>query len=61
MTNLCQCRLQIDNLEKLIFVHKNWPIDLWSGYKGGPKSMADVIKLEVDLVEELEEEFEGAF
>jgi hypothetical protein len=43
--------LQIDNLEKLSFVHK---IGLVILNKDGPKSM-------VNLVEELEEEFERAF
>ncbi len=51
MTNLRWCRLQINNLEKLIFVHK---IGLMILNKGGTKSM-------VGLVEELEKEFEKAF
>jgi hypothetical protein len=25
--SLCKCHLQIDNLNKLIFVNKNWSID----------------------------------
>jgi hypothetical protein len=49
LTNLCQCRLQTDNLEKLIFVHTLMTLD-----KGGPKSMADFIEFETYLVEELE-------
>ncbi len=49
LTNLHQCGLQINNLEKLIFVHKNWPHGPNLSCKGGPKSMVDMIELEIDL------------
>lgn len=58
LTNLHQCRLQFNNLEKLIFVHINWPHGLRLSCKGGPKSMVDMIELEIDLKKELEEEYE---
>ncbi len=31
LTTLKRCRLQTNNLDKLIFVHKNWPFDLRVG------------------------------
>jgi hypothetical protein len=58
LTNLHQCRLQINNLEKLFFVHKNWPHAPSLSCKGGPKSMVDMIELEIDLQKELEGEYE---
>jgi hypothetical protein len=42
-------KLQINHLEKLIFVHKNWPHGPRLSCKGGPKSMVDMIELEIDL------------
>jgi hypothetical protein len=33
LTNLRRCCLQIENLQKLIFVNKNWPNDLRIGCK----------------------------
>jgi U3 small nucleolar ribonucleoprotein component len=48
-TNLHQCRLQINNLEKLIFIHKNWTHDPRLSFKGGPKSTVYMIELEIDL------------
>ncbi len=56
LTNLRWCKLQIDNLEKLIFVYNLMILD-----KGGPNNMVDFIEFETNLVEELEKEFEGAF
>jgi hypothetical protein len=56
LTNLRRCRLQIDNLEKLILIYNLMILDT-----SGPKNMADFIKFETNLVEELEKEFEGAF
>jgi hypothetical protein len=58
LTNLHQCMLQINNLEKLLFVHKNWLHGPRLSCKGGPKSMVDMIELEIDLKKELEEEYE---
>ncbi len=29
---LKRCRLQTNNLDKLIFIHKNWPFDPCVGY-----------------------------
>jgi hypothetical protein len=33
LTNLRRCRLQLENLEKLFFVSKNWPNDARVSYK----------------------------
>ncbi len=48
---------QIDNMDKFIFVHKNYPPDPWVGYL---KSMDFALACEVDLelIIELEVEFE---
>ncbi len=58
-TNLRRCHLQSENLEKLIFVSKNWPIDA----RVGCKSLSDLIEF-IEMDEQLEEElqeFEGQF
>jgi hypothetical protein len=31
LTNLRKCRLQSNNLDKIIFISKNWPNDPWVG------------------------------
>ncbi len=51
--------MQIENLEKLIFVNKNWPNDLKIGCKF-PSSLVEFLEKDVDLKEQLEE-FEGEF
>jgi hypothetical protein len=44
-TNLRRCRLQTENLEKLVFVNKNWPNDT----KVGWKSSSDIVEfMEMD-------------
>jgi hypothetical protein len=32
LTTLCWCYFQIDNMDKFIFIHKNWPPNPWVGY-----------------------------
>jgi hypothetical protein len=59
LTNLRKCRLQIENLEKLIFVNKNWPNDPRIGCKS-PSNLVEFLEKNVDLEEELKE-FEGEF
>ncbi len=59
LTNLRKCRLLTENLEKSIFVNKNWPNDLGIGCKSSSKLM-EFLERDVDLEEELEE-FEGEF
>jgi hypothetical protein len=51
--------LQIKNLEKLIFVNKNWPNDPRIGYKS-PSNLLEFFEKDMDLKEELEK-FEGEF
>jgi hypothetical protein len=58
-TNLGRCHLQIENLEKLIFVSKNWPNDPKIGCKS-PSNLLEFLKRDVHLEVELEE-FEGEF
>ncbi len=50
-THLKRCRLQIENLEKLIFVSKNWPNDLRIGCKS-PSNLLEFLKRDMDLQEE---------
>ncbi len=59
LTNLKKCRLQIENLEKLIFINKNWPNDPRIGWKS-PSNLVKFLERDVDLKEEFEE-FEGEF
>jgi hypothetical protein len=56
LTNLHQCKLQIDKLERLIFVNKKWPNNLRLGCNN-PKDLEEVVELEIELACELEEEF----
>jgi hypothetical protein len=51
--------LQTENLEKLIFVNKNWPYDPRIGCKF-PSNLVEFLEKDVDLEEELKE-FEGEF
>jgi len=59
LTNLKRCCLQTKNLEKLMFVNKNWPNDPRIGYKS-PSNLVEFLEKDVDLKEELEE-FENEF
>ncbi len=59
LTNHKRCRLQMENLEKLIFVNKNWPNDLKIRCKSA-SNLLKFLKRDMNLEEELEE-FEGEF
>jgi hypothetical protein len=59
LTNLRRCHLQINNLEKLIFVNNNWLNDPIIGCKS-PSNLMEFFENDVDLEEEFEE-FEGEF
>jgi hypothetical protein len=59
LTNLRKCHLQTENLEKLIFVNKNWPNDLKIGCKF-PSNLVEFVEKDVNLTEELEK-FESEF
>ncbi len=58
-TSFKRSHLQLENLDKLIFVDKNWPNDLRIGCKS-PCSFVDFIETNANLKEELKE-FEGVF
>jgi hypothetical protein len=58
-TSFKKCRLQLNFLNKLIFVSKNWPNDPRIGCKS-PSSLANFIESDLNLEEELEK-FKGAF
>jgi len=58
LTSLRRC-LQLEKLDKLIFVSKNWPNDYRIGCKS-PFSLANFIENDLNLEEKLEE-FERAF
>jgi len=51
--------LQLNNLDKLIFVNENWPNDLKVGYS----SLFNLIKLieSIDVLDEEYEKYEGKF
>ncbi len=59
LTDLRRCRLQTENLKKLMFVNKNWPNDPKIGCKSSC-NLVEFLEKDVDLEEELEE-FEGEF
>jgi hypothetical protein len=59
LTNIRKCCLETENLEKLIFVNKNWPNDRIIGCKSS-SNLVESLKKDVDLEEELKE-FEGEF
>jgi hypothetical protein len=50
-SNLKRCHLQTENLEKLIFVNKNWPNDLKIGCKSS-SSLLEFLERDVDLKKE---------
>jgi hypothetical protein len=56
LTSLKKCHFQSENLDKLIFVNKNWPADPRIGCKS-PSSFVDLIRTGLNL----EKEFERAF
>jgi len=56
LTNLKRCTLQIDNLDKLIFLNKNWPNDPRVG-SYLPCNLIELIEVDASL----EEEYEGKF
>jgi hypothetical protein len=59
LINLRRCRLQTVNLNKLIFVNKNWLNDLRIGCKS-PSNLLEFLEKDMNLEKELEE-FEGEF
>ncbi len=54
LTYLRRCCLQTENLEKLVFVNKNWPNDPRAGCKS-PSNLVEFLEKDVDLEEELKE------
>jgi len=59
LTSLKRCCLQLKNLDKLIFVNKNWPNDPKIGCKS-QSSLSDFIVSDLNLEEKFEK-FEKAF
>jgi hypothetical protein len=55
--NLKICKLQINNLNKLIITNKNWPNDLRVGCYSTSTSI-EFIEAHVSSLEEYEDEFE---
>ncbi len=53
LTNSRRCHLQTYNLEKLIFVDKNWPNDPKIRCKS-PSNLLEFLERDIDLEEELE-------
>jgi hypothetical protein len=51
------CKLQIDNLNMLIFTSKNWPNDLRVGYYSA-YVLIELIEAHVSSLKEYEDEFE---
>jgi hypothetical protein len=45
LTNLMRCHLQTNNLERLIFISKNWPNDFMVG--SFPNNLVELIKANV--------------
>ncbi len=58
-TNFKRCHLLSNNLNKIIFVSKNWPSDPRVGCSS-PSSLIELIEADVTLEEELEQ-YEGEF
>jgi hypothetical protein len=56
LITLKRCQLQIDNLDKLIFAHKNWPFDLHVGCLK-PFDLATICEVEFDLTNKLDAKF----
>jgi len=57
LTNFGRCCLQIENLEKLIFVNKNSLNDPRIGCKS-PSNLLEFLEKDMNLEEEFEGEFE---
>ncbi len=55
--NLKRCRLHIDNLNKLIFISKNWPNDPRLSCSL-PFNLIELIEVDVSLEEEYKGDFE---
>ncbi len=53
---LRRCQLQTNNLDNLIFVHKNWPSNPHVGCLK-PSNLATICEAEFDLTNELDVEF----
>ncbi len=58
LTNLKRCRLQTENLEKLIFVNKTQPNDLRIGCKS-PSNLVEFLENLEKKLEEFEGELKG--
>jgi hypothetical protein len=58
LTNLKNCHLQLENLENLISVSKNWPNDVRVGCKA-LSGLLELIDCEIDL--QKLDEFESSF
>jgi hypothetical protein len=54
LTNLRRSHLQLENLENIIFVNKNWPNDVKVDCKV-PSSLVKLIDFEIDTKEDLNE------
>ncbi len=54
-----RCCLESNNLDKIIFVSKNWPSDFKVGYNSLSK-LTELIEADVTLKKELEH-YEGEF
>jgi hypothetical protein len=59
LTNARKHHLQLNNLENLIFVNKNWPSDLRVDWKS-LCNLVEIIEKDLNLKEELKE-FERVF
>jgi hypothetical protein len=59
LINLRRCHLQSNNLNKRIFVNKNWPNDPRVGCSS-PSSLIQLIEIDLVLEEEIEQ-YEGEF
>ncbi len=56
LINLKKCHLQLNNLDKLFFVNKDWPND----HRIGCKPFSNLVKL-IEIDEELEENLKRTF
>jgi hypothetical protein len=56
LTTLRRCHLQIEKLDKLIFINKKWPSNLRIGCVK-PIDLASTCEFELDLITKLEVEF----
>jgi hypothetical protein len=56
LTNLRRCHLELNNLNFLIFVNKNWPNDAKVNCKA-PSNLVDLINSEINLKQEVKSSF----